>query len=288
MITNSIVQIGKNFLLISTISVLVLGTVLGMPNLIESADAEKGQGVPASKYGSATKGTVCGDKLCSEVRAEEAKKQNKEKEEVKETTPQQKSTENKKEMVPSTSNDMNMSKVEDKNKTSSKTLITNPSKFPTAKMISTVTSSGNSHSILFQTCATKEVNMRAPEVIVSSDSEVKSIKLNKIILKETCAKTVSSIIAVDPSSINLKVIDKTKLNKMIEKSEKKITEIEDKIASINEQLQIKFNALTDSSTLDPDQVKETNEMISELSELRKERSQLKADYYELIYTIKPN
>ena len=61
-----------------TVSVLLLGTMATPLNMLPSAEALKGQGVSSSKYGSATKGTVCGDKLCSEVRAEEAKKQEKE------------------------------------------------------------------------------------------------------------------------------------------------------------------------------------------------------------------
>ncbi|AFS83106.1 hypothetical protein [Candidatus Nitrosopumilus sediminis] len=61
------------FVVFFTVSILLLGTISSSVNLIPSADALKGQGVPSSQYGSATKGIVCGDKLCSEVEQEEKK-----------------------------------------------------------------------------------------------------------------------------------------------------------------------------------------------------------------------
>jgi hypothetical protein len=71
------------FVALFTISVLLLGAVAGPLNLLQSADALKGQGVSSSKYGSATKSKVCGDKLCSEVRADKMKQEDKKKEQIK-------------------------------------------------------------------------------------------------------------------------------------------------------------------------------------------------------------
>ncbi len=70
------------FVAMFTISVLLLGAMAGPLNMIQSAEALKGKGVPSSQYGSATKGIVCGDKLCSEVKAEK-KAEPKKKEEIK-------------------------------------------------------------------------------------------------------------------------------------------------------------------------------------------------------------
>ena len=268
-----------------TISVLLLGTMATPLNMLPSAEALKGQGVSSSKYGSATKGTVCGDKLCSEVRAEEAKKQEKEKE-VKETS-QQQSTENKKEIPPSTSQKKNTAPVEDKSKDSSKTFITKPGKFPIAKILSSVPSSQNTHSLIFQVCASEQVDMRAPEVVISSDSAVKNVKLNNVLLKGTCSKTASAILATDSSSISIKVIDKTKLNKMIEKTEKELDRIKNEIEDINSQLQTKLNTPAEELRNNPNKVKEINELILKLKDLREERRQLTMEYYELIYTLKP-
>ncbi|MCV0393420.1 MAG: hypothetical protein K5790_09070 [Nitrosopumilus sp.] len=64
-----------NFVVLFVASVLMLGAISAPLNLIQSADALKGQGVPSSQYGSATKHKVCGDKLCSEVKKETPKKE---------------------------------------------------------------------------------------------------------------------------------------------------------------------------------------------------------------------
>ena len=83
------------------ISVLLLGTMTGPLNLLQSADALKGQGVSTAQYGSATKRIVCGDKLCSEVQDEikkkEVKKEKKEKVKTETKESEQKKLEDKKE-----------------------------------------------------------------------------------------------------------------------------------------------------------------------------------------------
>ena len=71
------------FAALFTISILLLGTMISPMNILPSADALKGQGVSTAKYGSATKNTVCGDKLCSEIDQEEKEKEKKKKEEIK-------------------------------------------------------------------------------------------------------------------------------------------------------------------------------------------------------------
>lgn len=48
------------------VTILLTGVIV-TSTYIQSADAAKGQGVSTSSYGSKTKGTVCGDRLCSEI-----------------------------------------------------------------------------------------------------------------------------------------------------------------------------------------------------------------------------
>ena len=72
------------FFALFTVSVLMLGTMAVPLNLVQSADATQGQGVSSSKYGSATKGIVCGDRLCSEIETKvEVKEETKKKEDTK-------------------------------------------------------------------------------------------------------------------------------------------------------------------------------------------------------------
>ncbi|NNM02874.1 MAG: hypothetical protein HKP26_04820 [Nitrosopumilus sp.] len=65
------------FVVFFTFSLLLLGSISGPLSLMPSAEALKGQGVPSSQYGSATKGIVCGDRLCSEVESEVKKEEKK-------------------------------------------------------------------------------------------------------------------------------------------------------------------------------------------------------------------
>jgi len=50
---------------IGLLAILPLALVALTPDLIGEADAQKGQGVPNQKFGSATADIVCGDELCS-------------------------------------------------------------------------------------------------------------------------------------------------------------------------------------------------------------------------------
>ena len=95
-----------------TISILLLGAMAGPLDMVQSAEALKGQGVPTSQYGSATKGIVCGDKLCSEVKEDVKKKEVK-----KETTPEVKketTPEVKKEQVKTEKKESEKQKLADK------------------------------------------------------------------------------------------------------------------------------------------------------------------------------
>ena len=49
------------------IAILATMAVVAAVDVVPEAEAKKGKGVYNSKYGSATKGIVCGDRLCSEI-----------------------------------------------------------------------------------------------------------------------------------------------------------------------------------------------------------------------------
>ena len=57
------------------ISILATMAVVTAIDMIPYAEAKKGQGVYNQKYGSGTKGIVCGDRLCSEVGSESSQSQ---------------------------------------------------------------------------------------------------------------------------------------------------------------------------------------------------------------------
>ncbi|MFB5614928.1 MAG: hypothetical protein ACE5RI_07510, partial [Candidatus Nitrosomaritimum yanchengensis] len=242
----------------------------------------KGQGLPAEQFGKNTKYAVCGDKLCSEVEIDEkkAKEDLILKERIK-----QKLIEMRKGQPISITDQEFQTKTKEKSILSSGEFLTKYGKVPTAKIIGVTSSAKNVYALNFQVCATNEVSMRAPEVVISSDSEAKNVRLNKIILKDTCAKAVSSIKAIDISSIGVKAIDKTNLNKMIEKNENEFEKLELEISEVTDQIRIKSNLISWQPP-DYELAKELNELVSKLSELRKQKDQLKFEYYGLIYKIK--
>ena len=274
----------KDFAILLTAITLILGISIS-PYFVESADALKGQGVPTNKFGSTTKGTVCGDKLCSEVKSLEIEEQKKK--ELQEKI--QEKLAGMKEPVKSQSETRNETMEIPEAVGDAKNFVTQTGKFPTSKLIGVIPiGEKNSYTVIFQVCASKEVDMRAPEVVISSDSAIKNVRINKVIPKETCTRTVSSINSESAENISVKVIDKSKLNLAIEKAEKELEKIENEIASINNNLQTKLKSSSGELNLKSINGNEINELTSKLSELRKQRDLLKLEYYELIYVLKPN
>ncbi len=129
--------------------------------------------------------------------------------------------------------------------------------------------------------------MRAPEVMIISDSETKNVKLNKIISEKTCKKTSALIKAMDVKTIKIKKVDKTAINKMITTAEIKLSNIKNKISNTNDKLETALESLPGgSSSLKSENVKKLNEITSELSELRKELKDARGEYYTLLYILR--
>ncbi|MHA7734920.1 hypothetical protein [Nitrosopumilus sp. S6] len=107
----------KTSIVVFSICILFLGTIAAPLNTIQSADALKGQGVPTAQYGSGTKNIVCGDKLCSEVKSAEKKKEEPKpakKEQVK--TEKEEPKPAKKEQVKTDKKESEKKKIDDKTK----------------------------------------------------------------------------------------------------------------------------------------------------------------------------
>ena len=266
-------EIEQKVVTIPIVFVFVLGLIIG-PAMFESAEGLKGQGLPADQFGKNTKYAVCGDKLCSEVKLDEQKA---EKDLLLKERIEQKLIEIRKGHA--------QIQTQEKPVLSSGEFLTKFGKVPTAKLLGATSIGKNVYSLDFEVCATNQVSMRAPEVVISSDREAKNVKLNKVILKETCAKAISSIKAVDVSSIGIKVIDKTNLNKMIEKTEKEVEKLELEIISLYDQIKTK-SKLISWQPPDYELANEVNGLVVKLSELKKQKDQLKSEYYGLVYKIK--
>ena len=160
---------------------------------------------------------------------------------------------------------------------------------PQSKILSiSPTSIENLHSVIFQVCAGDAVKMRAPEVIVSSHAEVKTVHLNKAIGKGTCTVTATQIKAFDPAKIKIKVINKAKLNTMIDQAEKNLIKSKSNISKENIKLQDLMETLAGNAPTKATDISKINEIISNLVEFRKELKDARSEYYRLLYILKAN
>jgi len=156
----------------------------------------------------------------------------------------------------------------------------------TTSIIAKVPSTLNNYSVIFKVCAGDQT-MRAPEVIVSSDSAVKNVKLNKVINANACKTTATMIKAFDSNTIKIKKVDKSKINTMITAAEKNLAKIKSKISEKNIDLEELLTSLPGgNNSLKPENVKNVNALTTELSELRKELKDARSEYYRLLYVIR--
>lgn len=160
---------------------------------------------------------------------------------------------------------------------------------PSAKVLTIApTSVQNIYSVIFEVCSSDSTNMRAPEVIVRSLAEVKTVQLNKVLAKDTCTITATQLSAFDPANIKIKVVDKTKLNKMIDQSEKNLIKTKSEISMTNADLQALYQSLGGNSPTKQLDIQKINDLTSKLSDLRKELKETRADYFRLLYLLKAN
>lgn len=125
----------------------------------------------------------------------------------------------------------------------------------------------NAYNYVFEACA-GEKNVRAPEIIVTSDSEVKSIKLASMLKSNQCRVISAPIKANDVNSIHAMLLNKGGITKKINDLESKISDL---VAQVNQEKQnLASTVLTDS--------KKTSEITLRITELKKE---INSQRYEL-------
>ena len=143
----------------------------------------------------------------------------------------------------------------------------------------------NKYSVIFQVCADDTI-MRAPEVVISSDSAIKNVKLNKVISPNTCRTTASVVDAMDANTIKVKKVDKTVLNKMITSAEKNLAKIKAEISKTNDDLNSLLDTIPGNVPTKSENIKKVNDMATKLSELRKNLQDARQEYYRLLYILK--
>ena len=116
----------------------------------------------------------------------------------------------------------------------------------------------NSYNYVFETCA-GDKNVRAPEIIITSDSEVKSIKLASMLKSGQCRTTSTIVKASNPDAIYAQLLNKGGITKTI-------NDMELRLADLMSQLRQEKNLLSSSK----DDTKKTSETIQRITDLKNE------------------
>ena len=135
---------------------------------------------------------------------------------------------------------------------------------------------------VFEVCA-KDKNIRAPEILISSDSEAKAVKLAQKINAEKCYTTSAKIKATDPSSISTVLTNKGMITDKLMGLEQKITDIKEKISQAKKNL---GSTLKDNtSTTDENNKEETISASDEIIQLRKELNSAKGELNKYLFAL---
>ena len=98
----------------------------------------------------------------------------------------------------------------------------------------------NTHNYVFKICAFEE-KIKFPEIIITSDSETKSVKSPRDVRPDSCNTTAVKVKAIDPDSISSRLLNHGGVTEVIAELEEKIkvlksniTEQRTKLSSIND------------------------------------------------------
>lgn len=133
------------------------------------------------------------------------------------------------------------------------------------------------YSYIFEACSGSQPII-GPEVVVSSDSESKKIKLAKNLAANECQLSVSKIKASAKDKITSTLIERGGMSKLI-------TQANDKITSLKTDLTIQKDILKNLDPKSPDYKQKTNETTNKIIDLRKNLNDARQEYYRLLYLL---
>ena len=139
-----------------------------------------------------------------------------------------------------------------------------------------------SFNYVFKVCSDGD-RIKAPEVIISSDKETKSIKLPRDVLAGSCNTTALKIKASDPNSITSKLLNQGGVTEIITELENKIENLKLDISEQREKLS-SINAESSSS----ERAKKVSAIHKIISDTRNELKNTRADMqkYMLFLSLK--
>jgi hypothetical protein len=130
----------------------------------------------------------------------------------------------------------------------------------------------NAHNYVFKVCAFEE-KIKFPEIIITSDSETKSVKLPRDISADSCNTSAVKVRASDPDSISSRLLNHGGVSEAILDLEKTIEDLKSDITMQRE----KLSAINDEAPSN-DRAKKVSAIHKKISDIRNE---LKSERAEL-------
>ena len=135
---------------------------------------------------------------------------------------------------------------------------------------------------VFEVCA-KDKTIRAPEVLISSDSEAKTVKLAQKIEANKCFTNSAKIKSKDPTSVSGVLTNKGLITD-------KVTELETQVSDLQTRLNVLKNSLPDESRtgsgmLSDDTKKKVTTTTNDISKLRAELNQAKGELNKYLFSL---
>ncbi len=148
------------------------------------------------------------------------------------------------------------------------------------KLVSLKVSSG--YHVVFEACA-EDQGIRAPEVIVTSDSETRYVKLVERLLPNSCETNSVQIKASNPNSIKMNIANKGGVTAKINQLENKVKDLQEKLAAEKAQLGVKVK---DTKEVDDATSTRISQIVGMRSELNQAREELNRYLFALNLTPK--
>lgn len=135
-------------------------------------------------------------------------------------------------------------------------------------------------SFIFEACAGSSAII-APEVVLSSDSESKKVKLSQNLKANECQVSVAKIKSSSKDIITASLVERGGMSKIIIEQESKITVIKNKLQTEKDSL----TKLTKESPKPTDFSKKISDITDKIVKLRKEINDARQTYYRLVYLL---
>jgi len=135
-------------------------------------------------------------------------------------------------------------------------------------------------SYIFEACAGSS-DILNPEVLVTSDSESKKIKLSHDLKAKECEVSVSKVKSSSKDTISAVIIDRGGMTKIVKDLESQILQVKEKIKVEKSNLKMMINEKPQPA----DAEKKISEVTKKIVQLRMELNNVRENYFRTLYLL---